>query len=116
MIAAIAAPKSGFVASRGLRPRRPDPHLAHVQKRPPEEEVDEAGEREINDRDSRGSPKRLEILGGEARDREHGERDKELEKRREVRIAHAADCPAVERLKDSEAESGSRSQQRSRHG
>ena len=48
--------------------------------------------------------------------REHGERDEELEERREVRVAHAADCTAVERLKDPEAESGSRSQQRSRHG
>ena len=62
MTAAIAAPKSGIRREQRARARRPDPHLAHVQERPAEEEVDEARGREPDERDRRGVREEPEIL------------------------------------------------------
>ena len=114
--AAIAAPKSGFVASRGLVRAAPTRIWLMFRSVQPRKKWIRPASEKYTSEIAVAVPKEAEIFRGGACEREHPERYEELEKRREVGVAHAADCAAVERLKDPEAESGSRSQQRSRHG
>ena len=83
--------------------RRADPRLAEVERRPADEEVDQAGEREGGQPPGRHVGELADVLGRHRGDREDQRRDQQLQEGRGVDALEIAHRARVERLKESEA-------------